>query len=131
MEGATLTQVRMPVLVAPVTVNGRTYTYVYFNVILETGERDIAARLALKIPYLQDAFVREVFRRSIALDGDPKTVDGEGLKARLLARCAEIAGAGQVKDILFENKSAEAMVAAFSFAGPEPIEPVGGATPVH
>ena len=36
-----------------------------------------------KIPYLQDAFLREVHRATVAKDNDPTVLDEEGLKDRL------------------------------------------------
>jgi hypothetical protein len=111
-EDTTSKQVRMPVLVAPLVARGLLQGYVYLQIVVVTPNRGQAEQLSLKIPYLQDAFVREVHRQSIVRNDDPKAVDGAGLKERLRTTIETIAGPGFVDDILFENTSAEAVVAA-------------------
>ncbi len=76
--------VEMPMLVAPVTVNGRLYHYAYMRVLLKAKSNDIAWEAREKTPFILDALLRETHRSSIALNGDPKSIDGEGLKKRLL-----------------------------------------------
>ena len=111
-EDTTSKQVRMPVLVAPLVAKGRLQGYIYLQVIIVTPSRSQAETLSLKIPYLQDAFVREVHRQSISLNDDPKAIDGASLKARLRSTVDSIAGTGYVEDILFENANAAALEAA-------------------
>lgn len=97
--------VNMPMLVAPVVVKGRLDRYVYFNVTLilpdDSGKRAVMD----KIPYIQDAFLRDVHRQSIVLGDDPGVIDNEGLGARLLAICTRIVGAGIVKKVDFRDSS--------------------------
>lgn len=111
-EDTTSKQVRMPLLVAPVVSQGRLQGYIYLQIIIVTPDRGQAEKLALKIPYIQDAFVREVHRASITLNDDPKAIDGAGLKQRLRSKVEAIAGSGVVEDIQFENANAAALAAA-------------------
>lgn len=97
--------VNMPMLVAPVVVKGQLHRYVYFNVTLilpdDSGKRAVMD----KIPYIQDAFLRDVHRQSIVLGDDPEAIDNEGLGARLLAICTRIVGAGIVKNVDFRDST--------------------------
>jgi hypothetical protein len=110
-EDTTSKQVRMPILVAPVVARGKLQGYLYLQVVIETPDRGQAEKLALKIPYLQDAFVREVHRETIVRNDDPKAIDGHALKERLRARIEAIVGAGIAKDIFFENANEAALKA--------------------
>jgi hypothetical protein len=105
LEDTTSNQVRMPVLVAPLVARNRLQGYVYLQVIIVTPSRSQAEQLSLKIPYLQDAFVREVHRASIAKDDDPRAIDGHRLKERLRAQIVAVAGPGFADDILLENSN--------------------------
>ena len=60
--------VDMPTLVAPVIINGEMHHYVYFSVTLKLVDDNHKTELLDKIPYLQDAFLREVHGASIARD---------------------------------------------------------------
>src|SRR6185295_3395074 len=90
--------VDMPILVAPVVVNGEMDHYVYLGVTLQLVDDTHKSELLEKIPYLQDAFLPEVHGASIAYNNDPSIVDERGLVARLLRRCEQVAGANIVKD---------------------------------
>lgn len=103
LAGSGKSGIDMPALMAPVTVDGELHYYVYLAIRLELssdGQKDLVLE---KIPYLQDAFLREVHRQSIAVAGDPETVDGHGLTERLLAICEKILGPGVVTGIEFRN----------------------------
>jgi hypothetical protein len=102
----------MPLLVAPLVAKGRLHGYVYLQIVVVTPSRSQAEQLSLKIPFLQDAFVREVHRQTIALNDNPKAIDGAGLKERIRATIETIAGPGYVDDLIFENTSDAAMAAA-------------------
>jgi len=95
--------VDMPILVAPVVVNGEMFHYVYLGVKLQLSDDANTTAVLEKIPYLQDAFLREVHGSSIAFENDPAVVDEKGLVQRLLLLCEKIAGAGVVKNIEFRN----------------------------
>lgn len=102
--------VEMPMLVAPITVNQRLYSYAYLRVKLEAASFEDALVIRERVAFVQDGFVREVHRASIALNGDPKRIDGEGLKRRLMKVCDSVLGPGVVIDISFgdEAETAEA-----------------------
>ena len=93
----------MPILVAPVVVNGEMHHYVYLGVTLQLADDNHKSELLEKIPYLQDAFLREVHGPSIAYNNDPSIVDEKALVARLLRVCEKVAGPNLVKDIAFRN----------------------------
>jgi len=95
--------IEMPILVAPVVVNGEMDHYVYLGVTLQLVDDSHKSALLDKIPYLQDAFLREVHGPSIAYNNDPTIVDERGLITRLLRVCAKVVGPDIVKDIAFRN----------------------------
>lgn len=98
-----LNALELPMLVAPVTVNGRLYHYAYMRVLLRAKDGDTAAKARDKVPYIMDAMLRETHRESIALGGDPKVIDGDGLKKRLLTAAEAIVGTGAFTEISFRD----------------------------
>lgn len=97
--------VQMPMLVAPVTINGKMARYVYLNVTLVLPDDSNKMMLLEKIPYLQDAFLREVHGATIALGEDPEVLDEEGVGRRLLNICAKIVGPDIVKKVDFRDSA--------------------------
>lgn len=97
------TTIEMPVLIAPVTVNGRLEAYAYLTIQLVAASPGDVYRIREKVPFLQDAFVREVHARSIASSDDPKTVDLPALKERFAARIEAVAGPGLVAELRFQQ----------------------------
>lgn len=95
--------ISMPTLVAPVGINGDLDHYVYLGISLELTGDEHKTMMLDKIPYLQDAFLREVHGASLALDGDPSMLDEAGLKRRLLATAEKVAGPGIVKAVTIYN----------------------------
>jgi hypothetical protein len=89
----------MPGLVAPVVVDGELKRYVYISLNLKIRDRTQRSKVLEKVPYLQDAFLREVHRGSIAKDNDPTIVDEPALIARLMGVCDRVAGTGSVTEI--------------------------------
>jgi len=123
-EGASTT-VELPMLVAPVTVNERLYHYAYMRVMLEAKDpatRDIARD---KVPYIIDAMLREVHRESIALNGDPEQIDGDGLMKRLLAAANTAVGAGSFTSMKFRDtiQTDDPVLNAAAAAAAPPPEP--------
>lgn len=96
-------QIDMPILVAPVVVNGEMHHYVYLSVTLLLTDDSHKSMMLDKIPYLQDAFLREAHGASIAYNNDPTIVDERGLIGRLLSVCEKVAGPNIVKDVTFKN----------------------------
>ena len=91
--------VSMPMLVAPVMVHGQMAKYVYISVTLVLVDESSKRTMLEKIPYIQDAFLREVHGATIALGEDPEVLDEDGLQRRLLAVCATVVGPDIVKKI--------------------------------
>lgn len=122
LGGADIT-VELPMLVAPVSVNGRLYHYAYMRVMLEAKDSAIVETARAKIPYIIDAMLREVHRESIALDGDPAQIDGDGLKTRLLAVANTVIGQGSFVSLSFRDTiqtDDPALNAAAAEANPPP-----------
>ncbi|MBI1211309.1 MAG: hypothetical protein GC190_07600 [Alphaproteobacteria bacterium] len=103
LAGSGKSGIDMPALMAPVTTDGVLHYYVYLAIRLELSGDNQKEPVLEKIPYIQDAFLRDVHRQSIALAGDPETVDGHGLTQRFLAICERILGPGVVTGIEFRN----------------------------
>jgi hypothetical protein len=103
LAGSGIIATEMPALIAPVVANGELHYYVYLAIRLELNELSQRSLVLDKVPYLQDAFLREVHRASIALDNDPNVIDGQGLMARLTGVCEKVLGGGVVKRIEFRN----------------------------
>lgn len=95
--------ISMPTLVAPVGVNGDLDHYVYLGIALELTSDEHKSMMLDKVPYLQDAFLREVHGATLAKDGDPSILDEVGLKARLLAASEKVVGPGIVKAVTIFN----------------------------
>jgi len=102
LAGSGKSGIDMPALMAPVTVNGELRYYVYLAIRLELSSDSQKDLVLERIPYIQDAFLREVHRASIAA-GDPDTVDAHGLTERFLAICEKLVGPGVIKGIEFRN----------------------------
>jgi flagellar basal body-associated protein FliL len=101
--GPRIPSVAMPKLVAPIIVNGQLHHYAYLSVTLQLNDDGQKTMVLEKIPYLQDAFLREVHETSIVLDNNPDAVDKEGLAQRLVAISARVLGPGVVKNVDFLN----------------------------
>lgn len=130
------TTVELPMLVAPVTVNDRLYHYAYMRVMLDAKDSATVEIARNKVPYIMDAMLRELHRASIALNGNPEEIDGEGLKTRLLAIANATIGEGSFKSLKFRDTiqtDDPALNAAAAAAeppqDPEPAAP--DAAPAH
>jgi flagellar basal body-associated protein FliL len=102
-------QLKMPRLVAPVMVKGEMVRYVHFEVKFILPDESNKKMLMDKVPYLQDAFLRDVHGATIVKNEDTQEVDEAGLKARLLAICARVVGNGLVKDIELRDVTKDAL----------------------
>ncbi len=121
--GAPGTNVDMPFLMAPLTdADGKLSGYAYVSSRL-TATSDAGAGLVRdKIPFIQDAFVRDVNAAEIATSGDPATVDNPALAARLLADARRVMGAGKVASIAIT----QVQIAPLH---PSPVTAVAGQAP--
>ncbi len=96
---ASVPMVSMPMLVAPIIVKGLLVKYIYLNVSLILPDESSKMMLLEKIPYLQDAFLREVHRAPIIPGDDPAVLDEEGVGRRLMSACVKIVGPDIVKNV--------------------------------
>ena len=103
LDASDVNMIELPMLVAPVTVNGRLYHYAYIRVLLLAKDGTVADLTRNKVPYIIDAMLRETHRESIAAGDDPKVIDGDALKKRLLAAAESVIGAGSFKEISFRD----------------------------
>jgi len=88
--------VELPPIIAPMIVAQRLESYAYITVSLTPSNLNQAFLIREKIPFLRDAFLRELNKGSIVKAGDPKTVDADAVKQRLETRMKLILPAGTV-----------------------------------
>jgi len=93
------TTVEMPILVAPLAVDGKLSGYAYVSSTITATSPNAAIDVRAKTPFIQDAYVRDVNGASIVKSSAPDTVDQTGLAARLLADARRIAGAEKVAGV--------------------------------
>jgi len=94
------TNVAMDFIMAPLTnPGGKLIGYAYITSRLTAASEGIVTAVRDKQPFIQDAFVRDVNAKSIAVAADPQAVDVPALEMRLLADAAKVMGPGKVKMI--------------------------------
>ena len=98
-----VTNVELPAFLAPMLKGNRLEQYAYITVALTPANRERMLAIREKMPFLRDAFLREVNKASIVKADDPKTVDTVALKARLLVRVNQILPKGSVSDLKFQS----------------------------
>jgi hypothetical protein len=100
-EGAAggLVDVVLPQILAPMVSQSRLLGYAYLTVALAPSGADKVAVIREKMPFLQDAFLREVNKASISKQGDIKSVDAVDVKKRLETRMAAVLPAGTVSEL--------------------------------
>ncbi|HWA68572.1 MAG TPA: hypothetical protein VG821_01910 [Rhizomicrobium sp.] len=92
------TNVDMPYLMAPLTgADGKLAGYFYIVSRLTASSESIVTDVREKLPYIQDAFVRDVNGATVAMPDAPQAVDIPGLEARMKADAAKVMGTGKVK----------------------------------
>lgn len=124
--GAPGTNVEMPFLMAPVTnADGKLTGYAYVSTRLTASSGAAALMAREKLPFIQDAFVRDVNGQQIAQTGDAGDVDIPALEARLLADARKVMGAGKVRQITVCN----VQMAPLKAKGPPARTPQPGAKP--
>jgi hypothetical protein len=94
--------VTLPTIIAPLIVDDRLENYAYITVALTPAAPAGVLLIREKVPFLQDAFLRELNGPSIVKSGDPASVDEEALKARLILRINQILPAGTVAELRFQ-----------------------------
>ena len=99
--------VSMPMLVAPMNVDGKMQRYIFLAVELVLTDAAHKSMMLEKIPYLQDAFLRNVHALPVGLSTDPKTFDNDGLAARLMADCLRVVWPDIVKNVNLRDTGAD------------------------
>lgn len=98
--GAPGTNVEMPFLMAPITnEEGKLSGYAYISSRLTASSGGAALTVRDKLPFIQDAFVRDVNALQVTAAGHPDEVDIPRLEARLLTDAQKVMGPGKVKII--------------------------------
>ena len=93
----------MPRILAPLIVQNRLEGYAYITIVLAPSNRDKVGPIREKVPFLQDAFLRELNKTPIVKAEDPKVVDAEAVKARLIGRMNQILPKGTVTDLKLQQ----------------------------
>jgi hypothetical protein len=94
--------VTLPTILAPMVVEARTENYAYITIVLKPAAPAGILAIREKVPFLQDAFLRELNGATIVKTGDPTSVDETALKARLIARMNQVLPAGTVAELKFQ-----------------------------
>jgi len=90
----------MDYLMAPLTnAAGKLIGYAYVTTRLTAASEAFVVPVRDKLPFIQDAFVRDVNAKGVAGAADPQAVDVAALEARLLANAVKVMGPGKVKQI--------------------------------
>jgi hypothetical protein len=85
---------------APLTdADGKLTGYAYISSRMTATSDAYALTVREKLPFLLDAFVRDVNGAGVATESDPEQVDVPGVEARLLADARKVVGAAKVKTI--------------------------------
>ena len=97
-----LVDVELPAIFAPMIVEQRLESYAYITVLLTPAAADKTLVIREKMPFLRDAFLRELNKGTIIKADDPKTIDAAAVKARLLVRLNQILAPGTVSELKLE-----------------------------
>jgi hypothetical protein len=114
------TSVEMPFLIAPMAQDGNLLGYSYISSKLTCSSPSACIAVREKLAFIQDAYVRDVNLRPVALATDPKQVDKDALAARLTTAAKHIVGDSKVVGMSFIE---------IKFAPLHPSESTEGAIP--
>ena len=99
-KGRPGTNIDLPYLMAPLTnPDGKLIGYAYLSSRLTAASEKNALAVREKLPFIQDAMLRDVNADPISTADDPEKVDIAGVERRLLVEAAKVMGAGKVKVI--------------------------------
>lgn len=93
------TSVEMPYLIAPLSSGEGLLAYAYISCKIVGVSQAAAIEIQAKVPFIQDAFVRDVNASSIGKPDDPMAVDRATLAPRLLMLAKKVMGPGKVTDL--------------------------------
>ncbi len=83
-------------------VDSQLENYAYITIVLKPAAPAGVLTIREKVPFLQDAFLRELNGAPIVKADAPQVVDEAALKPRLLARVNQILPPGTVAELKFE-----------------------------
>lgn len=91
------TSVEMPPIISPMDdEDGKLAGYAYITCTIIASSPEVAVSIRSNTPFIQDAFVRDVNHKAVALASDPTQVDKDGVAARFLADSRKIMGGKKV-----------------------------------
>jgi hypothetical protein len=90
------TSVEMPYLIAPIVVDDKLLSYAYISGKIVATSPSGAIDVRAKLPFVQDAFVRDVNGAPIATGNDVASVDQAKLAQRLLTDARRIVGSDKI-----------------------------------
>jgi hypothetical protein len=93
------TSVEMPYLIAPLSSGESLLAYAYVSCKIVGASPAAMVEIQAKVPFIQDAFVRDVNASTIGKPDDPMAVDKATLEPRLLALAKKVMGPGKVVDL--------------------------------
>ena len=94
------TNVDMPLLMAPLTnPEGKLHGYAYISSRLPASSEGVVTDVREKLPFIQDAMVRDINTTGVTTAGDHEKVDIAAVESRLLANARKVMGASKVKQI--------------------------------
>ena len=98
--GAPGTNVDLQYLMAPLTgEDGKLLGYAYISARLTASSDSDTLVVRDKMPFIQDALVRDINASTVTVAGDPQKVDVGGVENRFLADARKVVGAARVKVI--------------------------------
>jgi hypothetical protein len=124
--------VQMPFLMAPMTgADGKLAGYAYLSPQLNAGSDTATQDVREKLPFIQDAFVRDINGAAVTTAADPATVDVPAVEARLLADARRVMGAAKVKAVIIctvqiaelHPRQTQALVAPPELSTAKPVKP--------
>jgi hypothetical protein len=124
------TSVEMPAIISPMDdEDGKLAGYAYVTCTIIASSPDVAVSIRSKTPFIQDAFVRDVNSKSVALASDPTQVDKAGVAVRFLADARKIMGAKKVVSLSVTQVQMSALRAGPPSDVPQDHLPESGTAP--
>lgn len=94
------TNVDMPLLMAPLTnAEGKLHGYAYISSRLTASSEGVVTDVREKLPFIQDAMVRDINTTGVTTADDHEKVDIAAVENRLLVNARKVMGASKVKQI--------------------------------
>ena len=98
-----LAEVALPPILAPMAVQGRLQGYAHLTISVRPSGVAQVLVIREKVPFLQDAFLRELNKGSLVKSDEPGAVDVAATTQRLFARAKQILPPGSVSAVRITN----------------------------